>query len=429
MLSLLAGSTLAKIALSFSLILVLQRLRLPLSACIFLGGVVLGLIMGMMPWGILRAAAGNAFALQSVSFLTIVAIIMVLSRLKEASGQLDRIVSAFNRAAGNRRAALVVMPALIGLLPMPGGALFSAPMVDMACGGDDVDPEMKTAINYWFRHVWEYWWPLYPGMILAVTLLGVETWKFMLIQLPYTVVSVLVGIFFLIRGLPSRFSQACRSDLNRKGAWWAFFREARPIVLVVLAIPVVNILEAVSGWDLPALTPVFIGLAVGTMDVVRQNSVPAQEIALALLDRSSILLLLVVVAIMAFQGILIGSHAVDGVTADMTRLRIPPLVIILMMPFLSGLITGVAVGFVGASFPLVVPLLAQQHGLNYLFYGSLAFVFGHMGQMLSPVHVCLLVTNDYFSSRMLACYSHTIRLAGAILLTGLAMLGVVKVLG
>ena len=389
----------------------------------------MGLLMGMTPWSVFSAAAKSVFDRQSITLLCLVSTIMVLSRLMEDSGQLNRIVSSFNKTVGNRKIALIVMPALIGLLPMPGGALFSAPMVDTACGGDDVDAAMKTAINYWFRHVWEYWWPLYPGVILAVSLLGVETWQFMLVQLPFTVVSLVAGTVFLLRALPERFNQICsQQDTRQRGDWRDFFREARPILLIVLAIPVVHIFEAISGVSLASMTPIFIGLAVATIEVIRRNSMPFRQVAVALRSRSSYMLLLVIVAIMAFQGILIASHAVDGVKADMSSYGIPPLVIILLMPFLSGLITGIAVGFVGASFPLIVPLIAQHHGLDYLLHGSLAFVFGHMGQMLSPVHICLLVSKDYFSSRMFACYSHTIVLAGTILMTALIVLSALELL-
>ena len=90
----------------------------------------MGLLMGMTPWSVFSAAAKSVFDRQSITLLCLVSTIMVLSRLMEDSGQLNRIVSSFNKTVGNRKIALIVMPALIGLLPMPGGALFSAPMVE-----------------------------------------------------------------------------------------------------------------------------------------------------------------------------------------------------------------------------------------------------------------------------------------------------------
>ncbi len=54
------------------------------------------------------------------------------------------------------------------------GALFSAPLVENVIGEDKISAERKAMINHWFRHLWEYWWPLYPGFVLAVELLGAD---------------------------------------------------------------------------------------------------------------------------------------------------------------------------------------------------------------------------------------------------------------
>jgi len=64
-------------------------------------------------------------------------------------------------------------------------------------------------------------------------------------------------------------------------------------------------------------------------------------------------------------------------------------------------VTGVAVGFTGVSFPLVVGLLtAPGSGLTPMATLVLAYGCGYMGMIVSPVHLCLLVTRDYFESDM-----------------------------
>lgn len=62
------------------------------------------------------------------------------------------------------------MPAFLGLLPSLGGARFSAPIVQEASEGIAVDDEQKSAINLWFRHIFEFSNPLMPGVILAAVL-------------------------------------------------------------------------------------------------------------------------------------------------------------------------------------------------------------------------------------------------------------------
>ena len=95
------------------------------------------------------------------------------------------------------------------------------------------------------------------------------------------------------------------------------------------------------------------------------------------------------------------SRAVVDIRTELMTYRIPMLLVIVIMPFLSGLITGIGIGFVGTSFPLVIPLFPPTPLFNFLSYAALAYVFGFMGMMLSPVHLCFLVTKDYFKAGLL----------------------------
>ena len=89
-----------------------------------------GLVDGSRPGGWLRAALGSAADLQTLGLAAIVGLILVMSRLMERSGHMRRLVERFALLSRDARVVGAVMPALIGLLPMPGGALFSAPMVE-----------------------------------------------------------------------------------------------------------------------------------------------------------------------------------------------------------------------------------------------------------------------------------------------------------
>jgi hypothetical protein len=51
-------------------------------------------------------------------------------------------------------------------------------------------------------------------------------------------------------------------------------------------------------------------------------------------------------------------------------------------------------GFVGASFPVVISL--TQDSPDFAAWISLAYVSGYTGMMLSPIHMCLVLTKDYF---------------------------------
>ena len=159
---------------AFGSILLLLRLRVALWKAIFAGCAVLVLLTGMPAAEWLRLPLVSAVQVDFLAMIAMLFGIMVLSGVQGASGQSQRLVQSLERCVSNPRVRLVIFPALVGFLPMPGGALFSCPMLEEAAHGMSLSPARKALINYWFRHIWEVSWPLYPGYILASSLLGIS---------------------------------------------------------------------------------------------------------------------------------------------------------------------------------------------------------------------------------------------------------------
>ncbi|MCK7476243.1 MAG: DUF401 family protein [Candidatus Moduliflexus flocculans] len=104
----------------------------------------------------------------------------------QSSGAFRAMVDALKNLVRDDRLILAIPSAFIGLLPMMGGAMMGAPIVDEAARRWDVSPDWKTFYNYWFRHVWEYWWPLYLSVIMASAIFRVPVWKIGLHQALYS---------------------------------------------------------------------------------------------------------------------------------------------------------------------------------------------------------------------------------------------------
>jgi integral membrane protein (TIGR00529 family) len=420
---------LIKVLCCFGLILTLNRLRLHLSMSLLIGAVAVGFWMGQSPGQIVHTLAVSFTSLETLQLVAIICLILVVSQLMKVSGQLDRIVRNFVAMVKSASTVSVVMPALIGLLPMPGGALFSAPMVETAVTGCTLSQDRKTAVNYWFRHIWEFWWPLYPGVVLAVSLLQVEMWRFILIQAPLTLLSVGAGSIFLLQPLRGNNS---RDDHENEGVQVLapFLWEVMPILLVVGCIVFLALLRNCLSWagvrvNLPTSLPLLLGLLICSIWVMWANRLRLQDLGRAVMDRNTLPMLLLIFGIMAFKGALIDSQAVLQIREEMVRYQIPFLMVVIGMPLISGLITGITIGFVGATFPLLVPLFAGLSPLDFLLHASLAYVSGYVGMMLSPVHLCLLVTKDYFKASLTASYRHIYKPALAVMLTWMVVLGLI----
>jgi len=359
-----------------------------------------------------RSILSSITSTQTVSLILVVGLIMVMSKIMEESGHMIRLVKSFTRLSRDGRTVAVVMSALIGLLPMPGGAVFSAPMVEASLSDERIKKEQKTALNYWFRHIWEYWWPLYPGVVLAVAILGVETWRYMAMAAPLTVIAVMAGMIFILRPIGK-----VKEERPDSASWQSikqFIWEMMPILIVVFTIicmaALLGLLRLLGyTWTIPSLFSIVLGLFVAMIWVGIVNHIPLSRFWAASKRKDILIMLLLVLAIMVFRGVMEDSHAVESIRNELVAYGIPVIWIILVMPFLSGLITGIAIGFVGASFPLIVPMFQTPNMCDYLSYAVLAYTFGYMGMMLSPVHVCFLVTKDYFKASLLNSYPYIIK--------------------
>ncbi|MEE4352643.1 MAG: DUF401 family protein [Desulfatiglans sp.] len=411
-------SALTKIISVFVLILLLNKLRLHLSLSLIVGSLALGLWMDLGALRLGESILKTLTSFQTFSLILIVGSILVISRLLKESGHLDRILESFGRISRDNRTVGSVMPALIGLLPMPGGALFSAPMVETAFAKNSVTREEQTMVNYWFRHMWEYWWPLYPGVVLAVALLDVEMWRFMLFMFPMTLVTAMTGAFFLLRPLgkmPAGHGGVVFFSAIRDFLW-----EIMPILVVILitiAVEGLAGLLSLVGFqiNIGGAVSILPGLFASGIWILCTDHIPLKDLRTAVTDSHILPMLFLIVAIMVFKGVMTDSQAVVQVRNELEAFGIPAILIILITPFISGLITGIAIGFVGTSFPLIIPLFPSSPLFDYILYAGLAYTFGYMGMMLSPVHLCFLVTKDYFGASLIKSYRHLFKPAFTIM--------------
>ena len=170
----------------------------------------------------------------TINLVTGLVLIMVLENIIRKRGLLKRMMEAVVNVARDRRIAMAVLPGVIGLLPSAGGAAFSAPMVQEAAADVDIAPEHKAFINYWFRHIWEYCSPLYPGVVLAAAVTKMPLNKFLLSQLPLPLAVVGVGALLGFRGSEHEPVAGKRDRNEMKTLFLTLLPITAPVVLVVV---------------------------------------------------------------------------------------------------------------------------------------------------------------------------------------------------
>jgi hypothetical protein len=107
-------------------------------------------------------------------------------------------------------------------------------------------------------------------------------------------------------------------------------------------------------------------------------------------------MLLVVAVIFMFKDVMQAAGVVEAMAAGSSG--VPALfAATFFLPFLVGAIAGINVAFVGATFPLLLGLLAnlglQDKTVAYLVLASFA---GFTGVMISPIHICFVLNCQYF---------------------------------
>jgi integral membrane protein (TIGR00529 family) len=412
--SLSAVPVLVKVLASLALILLLNRLVKELLVSVLVGTLLLGLWFGHgLP--AVGAIAWERFSSPDNLLLVAVLLLVIwLSSLMAEGGVMRDLVEAV-RARVPRRLAFAALPAVIGFLPMPGGALFSAPMVDSADPQRALSGLLKTQTNHWFRHIWEYWWPLYPGVILAMELTRLEIWQFILAQLPVTLIAAGSGALFLLRRIPRGEGEGERPPASPAAApGGAGFLPARrsfldlvaPILVVVGVFALLQVafpgLQRVSRY-----VPMAIGLFLALVVLQLQRRLPLSAWLAAVFSWRALQITLLVVVVRVY-GAVIEAPLPDGVfpvallRRELALFGIPDALLIALLPFICGFSMGSTVGHVGASFPLALSLLGPSPSIGRLAATTvLAYGFGFMGELLSPVHICLVVTAEYFHIRLL----------------------------
>jgi integral membrane protein (TIGR00529 family) len=318
---------------------------------------------------------------------------------------MQRLLASFQGLVSSPRLNLTIFPALIGLLPMPGGAVFSAPMVKELGARSKLTGGQLSFVNYWFRHIWEYWWPLYPGVLLTVVLADINLLVFVLYMAPLTLAAIMLGQspIKVIEGSTPPGAHTERPPII------PFLIELMPIVIVVLPGLGAGLLlsRLFPGFPIGKETGLIACLAAAIFWVWQKNNFSGRQIRAVMLDKHLLTMFYMVAAIFIFKGILSDGQAVNAISQDLVTLKIPLLFIIALLPFTVGLIAGIAIAFVGSTFPILIPMANSmgetQHMLAYI---MLAMVCGFAGVLLSPLHLCLVLSNEYFQTRLSSVYRH-----------------------
>jgi integral membrane protein (TIGR00529 family) len=365
--------TLAAFLVAFIAIVTLARKNLALG--LFAGGIVLG-ILTMSTEYVLDSFLSTLSDSSVLTLMVVVAFIPMIGGLMNACGLLDALVE--NMRIG-RRTFLAFGPAIVGLLPMPGGALMSAPLVEKA--GKGISGAGKAAINVWFRHVLLLVYPIAPSLIISVKVAQVGLYSAVLVLLPFVLFATFIGYFFLLR--PVKGTGKDNKHGNIRGVIY---------VLAVLGIaPLVDAIVRMFLKPEPSVLATLVGVLT-SMALLLWVSRPAKEqIFDTVKHMKPWSFSLLILGLFFFLNVFKSSPTAK----DMVTLPISELGVLVLLGFILALLTG----RIEIPISMVIPIYLVKLGSAVpLFAFALLYFSAFLGFMVSPVHACVAVSLDYFKT-------------------------------
>jgi len=353
--------------LSLVAILLISRKSLPLG--LICGAIVLGVftLPGLEVLGYFK----NTLLDPSILYLSLaMGIIPIIGGSMKTSGQIDDLV---NNIRIRQRFLLPVSAALMGLLPMPGGALLSAPILEQ--GGAGVPNDLKAAINNWYRHLFILIYPLSPALIVAAEISSLDVYVCILYLLPAFALAALLGYAFFLRKIHGR--------IDYRGIFSARSL-LRPLAVIVSA-PVLDFaLKRLFGIDNLA-TVIAVAVSLG-LSLILSGRVSG-FFAMARAARPWNFALIII-------GMFFYLHVFQASDARFLIAQLPLTPI--MLSLVSGFVLALATGRVQLPVSIVIPVyLATVTQISPIMF-ALIYSATYFGYIISPVHPCLVVTCEYF---------------------------------
>jgi len=373
------------LTVSLAIILILFKWKLNLTLTMIIAALFLGIAYRLSLTEILKTFYAACLSRETLEIAAILFLVIVFNLSMNAAYTFKKIISNLKKILLDIRWIIAVVPAVIGFLPMFGGALVSAPVVKEVTQEMSISNERKTFLNFWFRHIWEYTLPLYPGILVAAGILGVPVYRIIASNSILTVSAIIIGIIWGTGRLKWRPEHSGEAPSRKGRAILGFLFNLSPIILVMVLVLVFRL-------------KVLYALFVAIVFTIISNQISIRTI-LRSLAKEKYGMILMVFGIMIFKAMLETTGMIERLPLFFNTAGIPRYLVISFLPFIVGFLTGMTMAAVGITFPVILPLFDGKLSLM-----TFSFMCGFAGVLLTPVHFCLALTREYFQADWLKLY-------------------------
>ena len=365
---------------AFIIIFVLRFRGFDFASSIFIASSIVGLTSGKPLSIFVDVTLETMRDVRTWELCAAVAFITILSYALRETGHMVELIQKL-RSILPSRFLLALIPALFGILAMPGGALMSAPFNEPEADRLKLKPEHRTFINIWFRHVWYWASPISPTTILAVSLTGIALRDFIVINFPLFLATWIIGF-----AVSWKWIQKEELDGSRTKDYMGSLIGLSPILISVA----LTLLEV----------PVWAAVGIGVVIVILLKKVNLSRSLGFIKKGVKWDIVAAVFATLFFRYMLEASGSVISLLKSILATGVPLLLLLVIIPILVGTISANPTMGIGIAFPLLIPLISNMN-VNILTIIYAGLIAGYNG---SPLHLCLILTNQYYHSDLNKVY-------------------------
>ncbi|MEM1680248.1 MAG: DUF401 family protein [Sulfolobales archaeon] len=323
------------------------------------------------------------------------AIIAVMANLYRKSGIITKLSNAIMAVLKKTWIAITIIPAIFGFLPVPGGALMSAPLVLEISNKTSLDQSKAAYINVWFRHLIAPIYPLTQIVILTAALSGFDVVQIALYDLPLALVMYVVGFIPIYK------------DLRNKSV--SMVSEPRSTLLFMLPL-IISVFIVVLGVN------VVLSTLIGLLTLVLLVRPKASVLTESIFNKDVYMVLITSYAALSVREVLVLSKFPEIFVSLFSG---SPSTLLAMSIILVSAVLGFMLGIPTGALAVTVPLIASI--VSDVRLVSLTLVITYLGYMISPSHLCLVFTIKFFKTHLSSIYRYLLPSTAATLVLTMAL--------
>jgi len=339
-----------------------------LGVAMFVSAFILGVFT--IPESLLLTVWSYLSDPSTVLLAIIVGLIPLIGGTMNETGQMDKLIS--NMRIG-KKPFLMLSPALVGLLPMPGGALLSAPIIEKA--GEGISNEKKAGINVWFRHILYLVYPISANLIVSTAAARIDLYQPIPHLITVLLFSLLLGYFFFLRGSSGKLEYEKEFSLKDL---------VLPLIVLLIA-PLLDVL--IKMFLIPPVKEVgtLISVIVSLITAMIFGKTGLKKFYGIMIKAKPWSFAFMMMGIMVFLGVF--KHS--GILELFEDVPVTP-EILFGIAFTLGFITGRVITPAG----IVFPIYLTKFGSVSLPTFALIYFGIFLGYVLTPVHPCVSLTTE-----------------------------------